>query len=79
MATKEEINEEQFIAGLSARRPGFNPWTVHVKCLVDAVYFVFVSLRRLWFLPVSIIPPMLHTRSFTCHRRYTTLAIDIVK
>ena len=29
-----------------------------------------VSLPVLQFSPVSIIPPMLHTHSFTCHPRY---------
>jgi hypothetical protein len=35
-----------------------------------------VFLQVIWFSPVSIIPPMLHTHPFIYHRRCLILAVD---
>ena len=50
---------------------------VHIQSqelVVDQVALRQVPLWILWFLPVSVIPPMLHTYiSLTYHQRYTVL------
>ena len=48
------------VAGLSQRRPGFDPESVHVGFVVDKVALGQVSLRVLRFSPVSFIPSVLH-------------------
>jgi len=90
------------VAGVSPRRPRFDPGLLHVTFVVDEVAlgrdflsprtsffpcqyhftnapypFIHlpptlynVSLPVLQFSPVSIIPPTLHTHSFTYHPRY---------
>jgi hypothetical protein len=45
--------------GLSPRRPGFAPGSVHVGFVVDKVALGQVLLRVLRFSPVNIIPPSL--------------------
>jgi len=47
----------RLVAGLSPRRPGFAPGSVHVGFVVDKVALGQVFLRVLRFSPVSIIPP----------------------
>ena len=47
-------------AGLSQRRSGFDPGSVHVGFVVDKVALGQVFLRVLRFSPVNFIPPMLH-------------------
>jgi hypothetical protein len=49
-------------SGLSPRSLGFDPGPVHVRYAVDrlALWQVFLPILR--FSPVSIVPPMLHTR-----------------
>jgi hypothetical protein len=51
----------RLVAGLSPRRPGFDPRSVHMGFVVDKVALGLVFLPVLQFSPVSIIPPMLHT------------------
>ena len=58
------------VANLSLQRRGFNPRPVHVGFVVDRVAVGQFSLGLLLFSPVSIIPPLLHTHSFTYHPRY---------
>lgn len=62
----------QFVAGLPLWRPVFDSRPVRVGFMVDRVALRQVSLRVLWFFPVTIfhqcfpchyIPPMLHTHS----------------
>jgi hypothetical protein len=48
------------VAGLSPRRLGFDPGSVHVIFVVDRVALDQVFLRVLRFSPVSIILPVLH-------------------
>jgi hypothetical protein len=48
-------------AGFSQRRLVFAPWSFHVGFVVDKVSLGQVRLRVLWFSPVRIIPPGLHT------------------
>ena len=59
----------QVVADISPRRPGFVAISVHVSFLVDKVSLCQVYVPALRFSPVSIIPPMLHTHSFTYHPR----------
>jgi hypothetical protein len=47
-------------AGLSPRRPGFDPGSVHVGFVVDKMALGQVYLRVLRFSPVNFIPPVLH-------------------
>jgi hypothetical protein len=51
---------KQFIAGLSPRRPGFTPGSVHVGFVVDKETLGQVILRVLQFSPANIIPSLLH-------------------
>jgi hypothetical protein len=48
------------VAGLSPRRPGFHPGSVHVGFVVDNVALGQGFPRILWFSPVNFIPPVLH-------------------
>jgi hypothetical protein len=41
------------VAGLSPRRPGFAPGSIHVGCVVDKVALRQVFLRVLRFSPVN--------------------------
>jgi hypothetical protein len=52
---------KRLVARLSPRRPGFGLGSVHVGFVVDKVALGQVFLRILWFSPVNIIPPGLHT------------------
>jgi hypothetical protein len=52
----------RFVAGLSPRRPGFDPGSVHVGFVVDKVALGQVFLRVLGF-PLSI---SFHWCSITC-------------
>jgi hypothetical protein len=47
------------VAGLSPRRPGFTPGSIHVGFVVDKAGLGQVFLRVLRFYPVNIIPPSL--------------------
>ena len=47
--------------GLSPRRSGFDPGSVHVRLVVEDVALEQNFLRVLRFSPVSIIPNMVHT------------------
>jgi hypothetical protein len=47
------------VAGLSPRRPGFVPGSIHVGFVMDKVALGQVFLRVLLFSPVNIIPPSL--------------------
>jgi hypothetical protein len=50
----------RLVAGLSPRRPGFDPGSVHVGFVVDKVALGHVFPRVLRFSLVNFIPPMLH-------------------
>jgi hypothetical protein len=45
------------VAGLSPRRPGFAPGSIHMGFVVDKVALGQVFIRILRFFPVYIIPP----------------------
>ena len=66
-----QIALRRLVAVFSRRRLGFDPRSVRVCFVVHKVSLrLQVSLPPLQFSPVSIIPPMLHTHSFTYHPRY---------
>jgi hypothetical protein len=50
----------RLVAGLSPRRPGFDPGSVYVGFVVDQLALGQVFPRVLRFFPVSFIPPVLH-------------------
>jgi hypothetical protein len=50
----------QLVAGLSPRRPGFDPGSFNVGFVVDRLALGQVFPRVLRFSPVSFIPPVLH-------------------
>jgi hypothetical protein len=50
----------RLVAGLSPRRPGFDPGSVNVGFVVDKVALGQVFLRVLRFSPVNFIPPAFH-------------------
>jgi hypothetical protein len=50
----------RLVAGLSPRRPGFEPGSVHVGFVVEKVILIRVFPRVLRFSPVHFIPPVLH-------------------
>jgi hypothetical protein len=50
----------RIVAGLSPRRLGFDPGSVHMGFLVDKVALGLDFPRVLRFSPVSFIPPVLH-------------------
>jgi hypothetical protein len=51
----------RLVAGLSPRRLGFDPSSLHVRFFANMVTLEQVFLRVLLFYPVNIILPMLHT------------------
>ena len=57
----------RLVAGLSKRRPWFNRRPVLLRFVEHKVALEQVVLPVLRCLPVSIIPPMLHTRSVICY------------
>jgi hypothetical protein len=50
----------RLVAGLSPRKPGFDPGSVHVGFVVHKVALGQVFLRALRFFPVNFIPPVLN-------------------
>jgi hypothetical protein len=50
----------RLVTGLSPRRPGFDPGSVHVGFVVDKVALGQAFPRVLRFYPVNFIPPVLH-------------------
>jgi hypothetical protein len=52
-------NLRRLVAGLSPRKPGFDPGSVHAEFVVDKVALGQVFLRVLRFSFVSFIPPVL--------------------
>jgi hypothetical protein len=50
------------VAVLLPRRPSFDPRPVHLGFVVDKVALGHVSFRVLRFPPVTVVPPMFHTR-----------------
>jgi len=50
-----------FVAGLSPRRPGFDPRPIRLSFVVEKVSLRPVLLLVLRFFPFDIIPPVLHT------------------
>jgi hypothetical protein len=50
----------RLVVGLSPRRPGFDPGSVHVGFVVDKVALGQVFPRVHWFSPVTFIPPVLY-------------------
>jgi hypothetical protein len=50
----------RFVAGLSSRRQGFDPGSVHMGFVVDKVVLQQVFPPVLRFSPVNFIPPVLH-------------------
>jgi hypothetical protein len=50
----------RLVAGLSPRRPVFDPGLVHVGFVVEKVALGQVFPRVLRFSPVNFIPPVLH-------------------
>jgi hypothetical protein len=51
----------QLVAGLSLRRPGFEPGLFYVRFVVDKVALEQVFIQAFRFSLVYIIPKMLHT------------------
>ena len=58
------------VAGLSPLRSGFRAKPIRVTFVVHKVPLAQVSLPVLRVSPVSTIPPLPHTHSFTYHSRY---------
>jgi hypothetical protein len=50
----------RLVAGLSPRRPGFDPDSVHVGFVVDKIALGQVLLQVRLLSPVNLIPPVLH-------------------
>jgi hypothetical protein len=50
----------RLVAGISLRRPGFDPSSVNVRFLVYKVALGQFSIREFCLSPVSIIPAMFH-------------------
>jgi hypothetical protein len=50
----------RLVAGLSPRRPGFDPGSVHVGFVVDKVALEQAFPRVLRFSPLNFIPPVFH-------------------
>jgi hypothetical protein len=48
---------QRLVAGLSNLRLGLSPGLVREGFVVDKVALGQISLRVIWFFPVSIIPP----------------------
>ena len=62
------------VDGLSPLRPVFHPRPIHVDLWWTKYHYNRFSFPVLQFSPVSIIPPMLHTHSFTYHPHYMFLS-----
>jgi hypothetical protein len=62
------------VAGLSERRPLFDPKSVRLGFLVAEVPLRLVFLRVLRTSPACFILPVLHTYAFGCHRSYRRLS-----
>ena len=58
--TQGRTMARRFVAGLSRRRLGFDPRSVHVRLMVDIVALGQVFLRVLRYSPVTIILPIFH-------------------
>ena len=50
------------IVEFKLRRPGFDRRSVHFVSVIDKLSLEYNFLQALLFPPVSVIPPMLHTR-----------------
>jgi hypothetical protein len=50
----------RLVGGLSPRKPGFDPGSVHVGFVVDKMALGQAFLRVLQFSAVNFIPPVLH-------------------
>ena len=61
---------QRLVAGLSARRPEFNPRPFYVQFVVNTVALGYVSVLLLCFSPVSITAPIDQSHSFI--RSYIT-------
>jgi hypothetical protein len=79
VAPLENEKKKRLVSDLSPRKPGFDPRSVHVRLVVDKVALGQVFLRVRPFSPVSVIPPMLHTDSVICYRRYTRIILELVQ
>jgi len=66
------------VVGLSPRRLGIHQMSVRVVRVAKKSALEQVSVRLLRFSRVSIIPPLIHTRSLIYHRRLVLIAIDSV-
>jgi hypothetical protein len=55
---------QRLVAGLSSRRPQFNPRPVHVRFVVNKVALGYISVLILFSSPVSITAPTAHSHSF---------------
>jgi hypothetical protein len=64
----------RLLAGLSPRRPGFDPGSVHVEFVVDKVALWQVFLRILRFSPVNFIPPVLEKQKKRPHHLHHRVA-----
>jgi hypothetical protein len=51
---------KRLVAGLSPRKSGFAPGSIHVGFVVDKVVLRQIFLRVIRFSPANIIPPLLH-------------------
>ena len=60
----------RLVSSLTHRRMGFDNRSVCLRFVVQKVSLSKVSLPVLLSSPVSIIPPTLHTHSFTYHPHY---------
>jgi hypothetical protein len=70
----------RLLAYLSPRTSGFYPRPVHVRFVVDKLTSGQVLLPALLFSFASVIPPVLHSRSFVSHQLFIILTNDrIVK
>jgi len=70
---------KRIVAGFSLHRSWLNPRPMYMGFDVDDMA-LGIGLLVLRTFAVSIIPPALHARSVTCHRRYMMSAIgDVVK
>jgi len=61
----------QSVAGLSSRRPGFDPSIVHMTIIVEVVGHLYLTTS--WFPTVTF-----HQRSIFVHWHYISLANDII-
>ena len=61
---------------LSLCRLVLQPRSVHVGFVVNKVALGQVFLQVLWFSPINIIPPMLHTLSFVYYQHCILSLVD---